>query len=157
MAENQYSTFFIGKDLFGINILLVREINRNLTLTPVELAPPFVSGLLNLRGQIVTVIDLRIKLELSKSVITPQSRVIVLKTAQDLAARHTDSKLQSAAQTDLLGLLVDGVSDMVSAEDKAIDPVPANTGNAAEKFMTGVIKLEKSLVGLLDIGKILKS
>ena len=157
MAERQYSTFLLGKDLFGLDILLVREINRNLAITPVEQAPDFVSGLLNLRGQIVTVVDLGVKLGLEKRVLGSESRVIVLKTAQELSAKHVDDRLLAAAQVDLLGLLVDGVSDMVTADDKAVEPPPANTGNVADKFLTGVIKLEHGLVGVLDIGRILKT
>ncbi|MFH0920648.1 MAG: chemotaxis protein CheW [Fibrobacterota bacterium] len=157
MAEKQYSTFLLGTDLFGIDILLVREINRNLTITPVEQAPKFVSGLLNLRGQIVTVVDMGVRLGLARRVMTPQSRVIVLKTAQELFAKHADERLTAAAPSDLLGLLVDAVGDMVTADDKAVEPPPANTGHVADMFLTGVIKLERGLVGVLDIGKILRS
>ncbi len=155
MAEKQYTTFRLDNDTFGMDILLVREINRSLQITPVEQAPDFVTGLLNLRGQIITVIDLGVRLGLEKRELTAQSRCIVLKTTQELQARHVSTALVSGAPTDFVGLLVDSVSDMVTIDDADILPPPANLGQVSDKFLTGVIRLESTLVGLIDVTKIL--
>ncbi|MBL8025988.1 MAG: chemotaxis protein CheW [Fibrobacteres bacterium] len=156
MAERQFTTFKLGNDLFGIDILLVREINRSLQITPVEGAPEFVTGLLNLRGQIVTVIDLGVRLGLNKREIADTTRCIILKTAQELSNKGVDEKIVKSASADQVGFLVDYVGDMVAAAENEIAPPPANLGQVSEKFLTGVVKLEQGLVGLLDVGRILQ-
>jgi purine-binding chemotaxis protein CheW len=156
MAEKQFTTFKLGEDLFGIDILLVREINRSLHITPVEQAPEFVTGLLNLRGQIITVIDLGVRLGLEKSEIMSSSRCIVLKTAHELANRHMSDDVVKSASADQVGFLVDSVADMVSVSEGEIASPPANLGQVSDKFLTGVVKLEHGLVGLLDVGRILQ-
>jgi len=155
MAEKQFTTFKLGEDLFGIDILLVREINRSLQITPVEQAPEFVTGLLNLRGQIITVIDLGVRLGLEKREVMGSTRCIVLKTAQELLNRHASENVVKSASSDQVGFLVDSVGDMVSVSEGDIAPPPANLGQVSEKFLTGVVKLEHGLVGLLDVGRVL--
>ena len=156
MAEKQFTTFKLGDDLFGIDILMVREINRSLQITPVEQAPEFVTGLLNLRGQIITVIDLGVRLGLDRREVMGSTRCIVLKTSQELANRNVAEDIVKSASTDQVGFLVDSVGDMVSVTDNEIAPPPANLGQVSEKFLTGVVKLEHGLVGLLDVGRILQ-
>lgn len=156
MAERHFTTFALGQDLFGLDILLVREINRSPAITPVEHAPDFVAGLMNLRGQIVTVIDLGARLGLGKRGLTRESRCIILKTASEMAGRSGDARLEAAAPAELLGFLVDAVDDMVAVEESRIDPTPANVGQVNEKYLAGVIKLETKLVGLLNQTEVLK-
>jgi len=155
MAERHFTSFYLGQDLFGIEILLVREINRNPQITPVEHAPNFIAGLMNLRGQIVTVMDLGIRLGLPKQALSNQSRCIVLKTQQELASRGADEIFVREAPSEFLGLLVDSVDDMVSVDEVQVELPPANVGQVSEKYLTGVVKLENKLVAILDIGKIL--
>jgi len=112
---------------------------------------------LNLRGQIITVIDLGIRLGLEKREISGTTRCIVLKTAQELANRHVAADIVKNAPSDLVGLLVDSVGDMVAVSESEIAPPPANLGQVSEKFLTGVVKLEHGLVGLLDVGRILQA
>ena len=156
MAEKQFSTFYLDENLFGINILMVSEINRNTDITPVEHAPDFVRGLINLRGQIITVLDLGVKLGLAAREITSKSRIIVLKTSTELSLKHVESSLVQEASIDLVGLLVDNIGDMVGADEKAITKPPANMSSFNEKFITGVISLENRLVALLNVGRLLK-
>ena len=84
MENRQFITFYLGEDLFGLDILLVREINRHLELTRVDRTPEFVRGLMNLRGQIVTVLDLGIRLGIGARAIERESSCIVLKTRGEL-------------------------------------------------------------------------
>ncbi|OGJ89333.1 MAG: hypothetical protein A2268_08395 [Candidatus Raymondbacteria bacterium RifOxyA12_full_50_37] len=155
--ETQFATFYLGKDLFGVNILLVREINRNFSVTPVEHAPAYVAGLMNLRGQIVTALDLCVMLGMHKQAAARAARVIILKTAQELAQKHADPALVKAAPADFTGLIVGEMGDMVVADSGAIERPPANIGGIQEKYLIGVVKLEDRLVGILDIGTILTS
>lgn len=153
----QYATFYVGDGRFGINILTVREINRHLDITPVERAPEYVRGLLNLRGQIVTVIDLGVRLGMGPRTIGPESRCIVLKTTSDMKMNRSTSKTEDTTSDDLIGLLIDRVSDMVSLTDKELEPAPANVTGFDSKYISGVAKLSDGLMVALRTGEILSS
>lgn len=155
MAERQFVTFYLGEDYFGIDILLVREINRNLDITPVEHAPPFVRGLLNLRGQIVTVIDLGTRLGIGEREIAANSSCIVLKTTSELDRSSARDKLSDTTTSELVGLLVDYIGDVVSVDESLIEPSPAQDGGVDAEFLAGVIKLDKNLLVTLKISTLL--
>ncbi len=153
--EKQFSTFHIGDMLCGIDILLVKEINRQLEITEVAGAPVFIRGLLNLRGQIITVIDIGIRLGFEGQVPTSRSRCIVLKTIAELNALPQSAGIEEETTTDMVGLFVDRVSDMVAVNDSEIQYPPANLGNIDSKYLTGVIQLEDELLVILKLGEIL--
>jgi purine-binding chemotaxis protein CheW len=146
MALQQYVTFYINEHLFGINVLLVREINPNTEITRVDLAPEFVRGIMNLRGQIVTVIDPAVRLGMEEREITERSRCIVLKTSAELLERENCETLADETVADHVGLLVDAIGDMVSADENEIEPPPANIGNVDAKFISGIFKMEGKLM-----------
>ncbi|MDD5673019.1 MAG: chemotaxis protein CheW, partial [Chitinivibrionales bacterium] len=152
MAQQQFTSFYVGENLFGIDIRLIREINRNTEITPVDSAPDFIRGLLNLRGQIVTVIDVGIRMGLR---LNPEkidtSRVIVLKTSGELAARRGDNDPVEETSRDLVALYVDKIGDMVTFEAKEIEAPPANIGQIQGKFIGGIAKLEKELLIIIKI------
>ncbi|MBF0552507.1 MAG: purine-binding chemotaxis protein CheW [Deltaproteobacteria bacterium] len=137
MSARQIVTFRIDSRLMGIDIIKVREVNRVLEITPVQHAPNYVRGLINLRGQTVTVFDLGVRLGLEDRTIDDQSHNIVL-------------------QDDPVGLLVDGIGEVVQTEDDAIQPPPANVGGIAGDFIEGVVRLEEELLVVLSADKILK-
>ena len=138
-ATVQLSCFYLGDTLCGLDIAIVREINGDMQLTKVPLSPDYVLGIMNLRGQIVTVIDQGRKLGLAPAVITDSSRVIIVST-----------------QTDQVGLLVDRVTDVLSAPVKTIAEPPSNIKGAQGKFFRGVIHTAKNeLLALLDVDMIL--
>lgn len=153
--DRQYATFYVGSGRFGIDILTVREINRHLDITPVERAPEYVSGLLNLRGQIVTVVDLGMRLGLGARKIGPDSRCIVLKTTSDMIMNKSKELLKENTSDDLIGLLIDRVGDMVSLTDEDLEPAPANISGVDSKFISGVVKLSDGLMVALRSGEIL--
>ncbi len=135
----ELATFYVGESLCGINILNIQEINKNVDITHVPQAPEYVVGVLNLRGRIVTVIDLGEKLELSPININKENRNIIV-----------DS------QEEQIGLLVDSISDVLLARSDKIEPAPANLGGVKGKFFKGVFKTEDKLIGVLDIEEVLK-
>jgi purine-binding chemotaxis protein CheW len=135
----ELATFYVGESLCGINILNIQEINKNVDITHVPQAPAYVVGVLNLRGRIVTVIDLGEKLELSPININKKNRNIIV-----------DS------QDEQIGLLVDSISDVLLARSDRIEPAPANIGGVKGKFFKGVFKTEDKLIGVLDIEEVLK-
>ncbi len=153
--ERQFSTFYLGRALFGLDILLVREINRHLDLTPVDRAPDYVRGLLNLRGQIVTVVDLGIRLGLEPRRIGSESRCVVLKTTTELRSQEGTEELDDDTVDDVVGLLIDRVGDMVSVDSAEIEPPPANVGVVEGRFLSGVVKLEGDLMVILRAKEVL--
>ena len=135
----ELATFYIGDSLCGMDILKVQEINKLLEMTTVPLAPDYVKGILNLRGQIVTVIDLGSKLNLADTVTTGETRNIIV---------NYDGEY--------IGLLVDKIGDVERTAEDEIEAPPANIGNIQGRYFEGVFKKEKSLIGILNVEEILK-
>jgi purine-binding chemotaxis protein CheW len=134
----ELATFYIGEALCGMDILNVQEINKLMDMTKVPQAPSYVTGILNLRGQIVTVIDLGKKLGLTCLNLNDSARNIIVNS-----------------ENEYIGLLVSSISDVVEAQwDKVEDP-PANIGGLQGAFFKGVFKTEDRLIGILDVNKVL--
>ena len=153
----QYATFRLDDHLFGIDVLLVREINQYMVITPVPLAVPSIRGLINLRGQIVTVVDLGVLIGLEPRNIGKETHSLVLKTHDDLSSLRVRFGNQDlTGPVDTVGLLVDGVGDVVDVEESETEPPPANVGDIDGQFLAGVVKLDSELLVLLNIGKALE-
>ncbi len=135
----ELATFYVGDALCGMDILKVQEINKLMEMTMVPQAPDYVTGILNLRGQIVTIIDLGQKLGLGNAEISSESRNIIVNTPGE----H-------------VGLLVSRISDVVMADPDKIEPPPANMRGIQGDFFTGVYKTENRLIGILDIKEVLR-
>jgi len=135
----EFSTFYVGGALCGIDILNIQEINKNFEITKVPQAADYVEGILNLRGRIVTIIDLGKKLGLEPASKAKDNRNIIVNSEDE----H-------------IGLLVDSIADVVLAKSSAIEPAPSNIGGVKGKFFEGVLKTETSLIGILDINEVLK-
>ncbi len=151
--EYGLTSFFLGDDLFSVNIRLVREINPHLDITPARKTESFVKGLVNLRGQIVTVIDLGEKLGLGACEIGPDSRLVILKTNAELSALE-DCTLESSE--DKVGLLVDRISDVVTPESDQLEPPPPNLEGVGADFLSGVCKTDATTMGILDVSRLLQ-
>jgi purine-binding chemotaxis protein CheW len=134
----EMATFYVGKALCGMDILNVQEINKLMDMTTVPQAPDYVMGILNLRGQIVTIIDLGKKLNLGETELGDTSRNIIVNSNDEY-----------------IGLLVSRISDVVAAEWDKVEPPPANIGGVQGKFFKGVFKTKERLIGILDVGKVL--
>jgi purine-binding chemotaxis protein CheW len=137
-AEVEFVTFLVGDLLIGVDIHHVEEINRQVDITPVPQAPPQVRGVINLRGEVVTVVDLRNVLGMGNTEIGQYTRTVVVNS-------HDEQ----------IGLLVDRIADVVLARSDQIDPPPANVGGVDGRFFKGVYKLEKSLLIALDVDAVI--
>ncbi len=135
----ELATFYVGNALCGMDILKVQEINKIMEMTKVPQAPDYMVGILNLRGQIVTIIDLGQKLGLGNVEISNESRNIIIN-----------------APGEHVGLLVTKISDVVMADPDKIEPAPANMSGIQGSFFIGVYKTENKLIGILDIKEVLK-
>jgi len=133
------STFLIQDTLFGIDTMKVQEVIRIGDVTPVHHAPEYIVGIINLRGRIVTILDLGRKLELFKLEIKPDSRIIIVEW-----------------QGEYVGFLVDGVSDVVDVERDKLGPPPSNVKGAQGRFFDGVYQSEgRRLISILNIESVL--
>jgi len=133
----QLCTFAIGHLLFGVDVLGVQEVIRYQEMTPVPLASEMVRGLINLRGQIVTAIDLRSRLELPNRESTELPMNVVVRTADGVVS-----------------LLVDEIGDVVEVDERTLERVPETLGGALRDHVRGVYKLDRRLLLLLDAERV---
>ena len=131
---SQFCTFYLDKLLFGVELKGVQEVIRSLDMTKVPLAPGVVSGLINLRGQIVTAVDLRRSLELRPG---PPGRL-----AMNVVVRSEDGAVS---------LLVDEIGDVVEVEEATFEPAPETLRGSVRTLIIGVHKLNDRLMHVLDI------
>lgn len=137
MAQtSQFCTFYLDKLLFGVELRSVQEVIRSLDMTQVPLAPKVVSGLINLRGQIVTAVDLRRQLDLK-----PRPAGML---AMNVVVRSDDGSVS---------LLVDEIGDVVEVEETTFEPPPETLRGSARTMILGVHKLDDRLLHVLDIQK----
>jgi purine-binding chemotaxis protein CheW len=143
----QIVTFRVGAEEYGLDIGAITEVIRPLKITPLPRMPQFIEGVINLRGAIIPVIDLRKRFALEKIVDNPRTiRMVITRGAVAGGA---------GAGKGLLGLLVDSVHEVLHLRKKDIEPAPqAATGEFAD-FITGMGKAGERLVILLDIPKML--
>jgi purine-binding chemotaxis protein CheW len=135
----ELASFYVGEALCGMDILKVQEINKLIEMTRVPQAPEYVLGILNLRGEIVTIIDLGKKLGLKSTEVNHKTRNIIVNSNGE----H-------------IGLMVEQISDVIQAEWEKVEPPPANIGDVQGKYFTGVFKTADRLIGILDVEKVLK-
>jgi len=135
----ELSTFLVGDALCGMDILKIQEINKLIDMTSVPQAPSYVLGILNLRGQIITSIDLSRKLGLGETNLSDDPRNIIVNSKGE----H-------------IGLLVKKISDVIQADTSKFEPPPSNMGGIQGQFFTGVYKTTDKLIGILDVEKVLR-
>jgi purine-binding chemotaxis protein CheW len=137
--ELNYCTFELANLFFGVEVLAVQEVIRHQQMTPVPLAPEVVSGLINLRGQVVTAIDLRRRLGMPDRERGQLPMNVVVRTSEGPVS-----------------LLVDEIGDVLAVADSQFEPPPETLDGAAAELITGVYKLEERLLLVLDIDKALQ-
>ena len=133
------ATFALGDAVFGIDALQVQEVARVCDITPVHYAPPDVVGIRNLRGRIVTVIDLRSRLGLGSVVASPENRILIVD-----------------GQGEPMGLLVDSVADTVETRADELTPAPPHVHGVQSRKLRGICRGDGRLVALLDLGPVLQ-
>lgn len=134
--NDQYLTFTVDKQAYGIVISAIREINRISEITKVPEAPTHVAGVMNLRGKVIPVVDLRLRMKLAAGEITKETCTIVVET-----------------QAGQVGVIVDAVSSVQSLNEEDIDQTPISQGQG--NYIVGVGKLENTMIMLIDIEKCL--
>ena len=133
---SQYATFFVDGLFFGIDVLRVQEVLRTQEMTPVPLAPAVIEGLINLRGQIVTALDLRKRLGLPPRIQGAEAMSVVVRTADGPVS-----------------LLVDDIGDVLEPDASVFDSAPDNMDARARELVNGVYRLDERLLLVLDTEK----
>ena len=155
VSENlRFVTFYIKGFLFGLDIFSVREIHKQLEYTRVPLAAEEVLGLVNLRGQILTMIDTSLLLQLESSEVNKDSRYIILKTEMKILDENIST------DGDIYGLLVDKIGDVIETDLSKIEDVPSNL-NAANsglnvEYVKKILKLDNDIMMILNLRQLFK-
>ncbi len=136
----QLVSFVVENEEFGVDILKVQEIIRTVEITRVPKSPEFVEGVINLRGKIVPVIDLRRRFGIAKKPHDGETRIVVVELPDKV-----------------VGFLVDKVKEVIRVEKSVIEPPPELTTNISANYITGVAKLQDRLLILLDLDKVLSN
>jgi len=134
----QWVTFRLENESYGINVMQVQEVLRYTEIAPVPGAPPYVLGIINLRGNVVTVIDTRSRFALPEAETTDQTRIVIIE-----------------AESQVVGILVDAVAEVVYLRQSEIETTP-NVGNdESAKFIQGVSNKDGELLILVDLNQLL--
>jgi|TARA_Y100000034_G_scaffold25509_1_gene30061 purine-binding chemotaxis protein CheW len=134
----QWVTFKLETETYGINVMQVQEVLRYTEIAPVPGAPDYVLGIINLRGNVVTVIDTRARFGLQSAEITDNTRIVIIE-----------------AEKQVIGILVDSVAEVVYLRASEIDVAP-NVGNEeSARFIQGVSNRDGELLILVDLNKLL--
>ncbi len=134
----QWVTFQLEEETYGINVMQVREVLRYSEIAPVPGAPDYVLGIINLRGNVVTVIDTRSRFGLMQGEITDNTRIIVIESERQV-----------------IGILVDSVAEVVYLRSSEIDTTPSVGTDESSKFIQGVSNRDGKLLILVDLNKLL--
>jgi purine-binding chemotaxis protein CheW len=134
----EWVTFRLGSEKYGVNVMMVREVLKNIEITPVPGAPAFVLGIINLRGNVVTVIDTRMRFALPEKETDDNSRIMIIEE-----------------DGEVVGMLVDSVAEVATLSDSDIELAP-NVGNdESSKYIYGVTKWNDDLLILVELHKFL--
>jgi len=134
----QWVTFHLEEETYGINVMQVQEVLRYSEIAPVPGAPAYVLGIINLRGNVVTVIDTRTRFGLNSAEVTDNSRIVIIE-----------------AEKQVIGILVDSVAEVVYLRSSEIDSAPNIGTEESAKFIQGVSNRDDELLILVDLNKLL--
>lgn len=143
--EKQLVAFQVSTEEYGIPIIQVGEIIRIPEITRIPNMPNFIEGMINLRGRIIPIVDLRKRFKLPEKVRDEKSRIIVSRIAISTEKQEEQD----------IGLIVDNVTEVLRVNKEMIDPIPPTISYIDTQYLDGVVKLENRLIILLDLHKVL--
>lgn len=144
MAEGgQYLSFYLGGEAFGVDILRVQEIRGWEQVRPLPDSPEYVKGVLDLRGTIVPIVDLRMRFGVSEPVYEPTTVVIIVSVAMP------------GGDDQLVGMAVDGVSDVLDTSQVEVKPPPTSVAGIGRRYLIGMLSTDDGVVILVDADTIL--
>ncbi len=138
-AEQEYLTFTLGEEQYGVDILKVQEIRGWEPLREMHDVPPSIKGVLDFRGRIIPIIDLRIRFSVQPVDYLPTTVIIVL----------------SRQEGDMMGVVVDAVSDVLSIRSEDIKPPPSLGSHIHTEYVSGMVSLEQGMVMLIEADRLI--
>jgi purine-binding chemotaxis protein CheW len=141
-GAQQVLTFVLGSETYGVDILRVQEIRGWSSVTKIPHAPPHVLGVLNLRGSIVPIVDMRMQFNLERAEYNAVTVIIVLSVQSRNGRRD-------------FGVVVDGVSDVVTVDEAQVKPAPELGSRSATEHIRGLLPVADRMVVLLDIDRLI--
>ena len=144
VKTGKYLTFFLEEEEYGIGILKVKEIIGMMSITSVPRTPEYVKGVINLRGKVIPVIDLRLKFDMDSIDYTDRTCIIVV-------------EIDSESSTVLIGIVVDAVSEVLNIKEGEIEETPTFGTELNTEYILGMAKMEGGVKILLNIDKVLSS
>ena len=142
VEQQQYLTFVLGEEMFAIGILSIREIIEYGYLTEVPMTPPFIRGVINLRGAVVPVVDLAVRFQRQAQMNTKRTCVVIV-------------NIESTKGSQEMGLVVDSVSEVLEIPDSDIEPPPEFGSGIRSDFIHGMGKVNGRFVVILDVDRVL--
>lgn len=139
----KYLTFRLARETYGVEVLKVREIIRLMEITSVPQMPPYIKGVINLRGKIVPVVDLRLKFGMPQGEATDHTCIVVLQVTQSSGVKAN------------IGVIVDGVEEVVQINAADIEDVPDFGSQLNADYLLGMAKIKGRVKTLLDIDRML--
>ena len=140
IPSKQYLTFTLGKEVYALDILVVKEIIQYTEISGVPMMPNYIRGIINLRGTVVPVIDLHVRFGQTTAQVGKRTCIIILEVVVQ-------------AQTFVIGAMVDAVSAVIEVTDQQIEPPPRFGNQARNEFISGIGKIGEQFIIILDINK----
>jgi len=139
----KFLTFKLGEESYGVAVLKIREIIRMQKITPVPQMPHYIKGIINLRGKVIPVIDMRLKFDIGDDGVTERTCIVVVQ----IEARE--------AVTTSVGLIVDAVEEVMTITDDEVEETPDLGGQFDGEYILGIAKIKGEVKTLLDIDQVI--
>ena len=154
--EIQFATFSIGSVKFAVDILSIKEFYKKIDYSIVNRSPEFVRGLLNLRGQIITLVDLKKMFFGENQEFSKNTRCIILKSKTDVRGSLIPCEVELENPSDRIGLLVESIGEMLTVKEEQLEDCPANLSFIEREFVKSVFETEDGLFVVLEFKSIFK-
>lgn len=145
VTGGKFLTFMLGKESYGIGVLKIREIIRMLDITGVPRMPSYVKGVINLRGKVIPVVDLRVKFGLGLAEMSERTCIVVVQAVLPNGAKPQ------------IGIIVDAVEEVVNIPASDIEETPDFGGQISTDYILGMAKVKGAVKSLLDIDKVISA
>jgi len=140
----KYLTFTLDQESYGVAVLKIREIIRMQKITPVPHMPHYAKGVINLRGKVIPVVDMRVKFNLGSEEVTERTCIIVVQV-----------EFEDRGES-LVGLIVDAVEEVVNISDSQVEDTPELGMTMENRYILGIAKVENAVKTLLDINRLIQ-
>jgi purine-binding chemotaxis protein CheW len=142
--DGKYLTFLLEKEIYGISIKSVKEINAMMNITPVPNMPDYMKGVINLRGKIITVMDLRLRLGMEEKEYSERTCIVIVEVEGQKGKKK-------------IGIVVDSVSEVSDIKSSELEDFEDDYTNVGDIFVEGIAKTKSKIIILLDITKIVNN